>query len=445
MHEEPLQSAMESEQTAELVAYLDGELDGDAARRLEERLAREPELARQLQSLDRAWHALEVLPRAELDATFARTTVEMVALAVEQEAAAGQGDAPARRRRQWLLGSAGLLAAALLGFAGTVWLTHDPNDELIRALPVLENLDAYQAAGSVELLEQLLAEQTLQGRLVAGLLARRGAEPPRLTLADETAHERRRRLEQLTPGEQETLRTRLVRFQALPPAEQQALLDLHAQLLAHPQRAALEEQLRLYVQALGLLGPAERLELLSLPGAERHAVIQSTVQQATSPLPEPDRLAFGQWLFQQVRGRLPPAQAAELDDAWRRQDRRKLAEVLRHALEAGVLSQPDDGAWDELCAALSPSAREQAERAQTREARLQLVQAWAAQLRFGGRFRQAELYRRALERMPPEERARIEQLPPEQRWPELQKWMRRMQERGFSPTGDGRGERPPAG
>lgn len=445
MNEEQFPPEIDSVQTAELVAYLDGELDGEAARQLEDRLASEPELARQLQSLDRAWHALEVLPRAELDVTFARTTVEMVALSVEREAATALGDAPARRRREWLLGAAALLAAALLGFAGTVWLTHNTNDELIRALPVLENLDAYQAAGSVQVLEELLASHVLQSGPVEGLLVRRGAEPPRLHVTDEPAADRRQRLEQLSPAEQETLRTRMARFQALPTAEQQALLDLHAQLVAHPQRAALEEQLALYVRALGLLGPAERMQLLSLPSAERYAVIRATVEQATSPLPELDRMAFGQWLFQQLRARLQPEQVAALDDAWRRQDRRKLAEVIRKALESSALVLQDDSAWAELCAALSPPAREQAERAQTRDARLQLVRAWAAQLRFAGRSRQPDMHRWMLEQLPPEERARIEQLPEEERRQELQKLMRRMQERGFQPGGAGRGARRPSG
>ena len=51
----------EAQLREELVAYLDGELDGEQSRRIEQRAAAEPEARRMLQELDRAWHMLDEL------------------------------------------------------------------------------------------------------------------------------------------------------------------------------------------------------------------------------------------------------------------------------------------------------------------------------------------------------------------------------------------------
>ena len=69
----------------ELVAYLDGELDGEAAHRMEHRLASEEAVRRRLQQLAQSWDLLDQLPRTTVDDAFTRSTVEMVALAAEEE------------------------------------------------------------------------------------------------------------------------------------------------------------------------------------------------------------------------------------------------------------------------------------------------------------------------------------------------------------------------
>ena len=94
--------------TEELVAYLDGELPDEAARLVEQRLATDDDYRRQLGELDQAWSALEALPTPTVDDKFARTTIEMVALAAQrdltQQSTDGnrpspQANARVRRRR----------------------------------------------------------------------------------------------------------------------------------------------------------------------------------------------------------------------------------------------------------------------------------------------------------------------------------------------------------
>src|SRR5436309_9980163 len=61
---------------AELVAYLDGELDAPAARRLEDRMAADPELRTRAAALKKTYDLLDYLPRPEPSATFATRTLD---------------------------------------------------------------------------------------------------------------------------------------------------------------------------------------------------------------------------------------------------------------------------------------------------------------------------------------------------------------------------------
>jgi hypothetical protein len=61
---------------AELVAYLDGELDAPAARRLEDRMAADPDLRARAAALKKTFDLLDYLPRPEPSATFATRTLD---------------------------------------------------------------------------------------------------------------------------------------------------------------------------------------------------------------------------------------------------------------------------------------------------------------------------------------------------------------------------------
>lgn len=142
-----------AEDREQLVAYLDGELDAAACRELERRLAGEPGVQRELQRLQQAWDLLDRLPRAEVDTHFTRSTVEMIAVAAQEEAECPQGPPWRRWPRVW---QAGLLAAAgLAGFALFRLAWPDANRQLLEDLPVLEHLEAYRQTPDLEFLRQL--------------------------------------------------------------------------------------------------------------------------------------------------------------------------------------------------------------------------------------------------------------------------------------------------
>lgn len=143
-----------------LVAYLDGELDDESSREIEQRLTSDSALRDQLTRLERTWDALDELEQIEVDEGFTKTTIEMVAVAAEEEYQQEESQRPVQRRRRWLLGAAGLAVACLAGAAFVWGFAPDPNQELIEDLPVLQRLDEYQQIDDIEFLK-LLHEKKL--------------------------------------------------------------------------------------------------------------------------------------------------------------------------------------------------------------------------------------------------------------------------------------------
>jgi anti-sigma factor RsiW len=150
------QPSTESEQLdEELVAYLDGELDGEATRRMEHRLASEEAVRRRLQQLAQSWDLLDQLPRTTVDDHFTRSTVEIVAQAAEEELGQKAAAAPRRKILRWVLTTVAGASACLGGFFLVAHLRPDPNQELLRDLPVIQNQEVLKEAGNIDFLRKL--------------------------------------------------------------------------------------------------------------------------------------------------------------------------------------------------------------------------------------------------------------------------------------------------
>lgn len=138
-----------------LVAYLDGELDAEAARRVEARLAAEPDVQRRLHQLQRPWEMLDRLATDPLSDDFTHTTLEMVAATADEDARQQQDEAArSRRRRRWWK-ALGLLVAASAGFTTVALLRGQANRQLVDDLPIIRHLDTGRHAESVEFLRTL--------------------------------------------------------------------------------------------------------------------------------------------------------------------------------------------------------------------------------------------------------------------------------------------------
>jgi anti-sigma factor RsiW len=144
----------------DLVAYLDGELDAEAARRLEERLRGDETLRDELHWLEHTWDMLSTLPRTESHPSLAQSTIEMLALETAGDFQRQAARRVQRRRVMWGAAAAMLFTAGLLGtrWAGTLW--PDPDAPLLRDLPVVRQSELYQQAGDVEFL-RLLRQRAL--------------------------------------------------------------------------------------------------------------------------------------------------------------------------------------------------------------------------------------------------------------------------------------------
>lgn len=139
----------------QLVAYLDGELDAEASRRVEELLAADGNVRQTLQSLDRTWELLDELATAQVADRFTQSTLEMVTAAAVEDTERARTEASGGRRRRCTILGGTLIAAGLAGFLAVWNLMPDPNRQLVDDLPVLEHLDQYRQIENVEFLRML--------------------------------------------------------------------------------------------------------------------------------------------------------------------------------------------------------------------------------------------------------------------------------------------------
>ena len=133
-------SPLNERERADLVAYLDGELKGDAARKIEHRIAHEPAVRSEVEGLRRAWDMLDFLPLPEPSVQFTHRTIEKVAPISTMAAVKA-----VRPRRPWITFALTAGWAAAVGVALTAGyestrpvVPHEPGDpELVRDLRVI--------------------------------------------------------------------------------------------------------------------------------------------------------------------------------------------------------------------------------------------------------------------------------------------------------------------
>lgn len=147
----------------ELVAYLDGELPAADQVRIERRLADDVAYRQKLAQLQKAWDLLDLLQKAEPDAEFTRSTVEMVAIHQEKDAEQQQASAQQKRIALWVGGGLAVALSAAAGFLVVQYQLGAPERKLLQDLPVIERVDQYRSVESIEFLEKLREAELFAG------------------------------------------------------------------------------------------------------------------------------------------------------------------------------------------------------------------------------------------------------------------------------------------
>lgn len=150
-------SRLTPEQRADLVAYLDGELDEDTTDALETTLAQSPVARHEVDMLTRTWALMDSLPQPSPSQEFAVRTLTAVRIENSPTQPLVKRAWYGHARRGAVI--AGLIAVLTLGgFAGfhvTHSLLPQEHEQLIKDLDVIKNLDAYSDVNDIEFLKKL--------------------------------------------------------------------------------------------------------------------------------------------------------------------------------------------------------------------------------------------------------------------------------------------------
>ena len=239
----------------ELVAYLDGELDGAAAILVERRISEDRKYRQQLQKLQHAWELLDVLPTSEVSEDFAQSTVDMVVVSAQQAAEEAGLIAPRKHLLKKMLLGVTLCLGCVLGYLLLMFYFESDNRYLVQDLEVIENMDVYAHIGSMQFLK------ALQG---VGYFSRDEVASGRESQAMLSVDELELHVSQMNASDKQQMQSQYERFLALEEADRQALRQLQSQLRKDADVAHLNDVVERYSDWLKVLPANERYELLSL-------------------------------------------------------------------------------------------------------------------------------------------------------------------------------------
>lgn len=271
---------------AELIAYLDGELEPAAARELEDRLDADPKLRARAAGLKRSYDLLDFLPKPEPSSTFATRTMDKLPVsgpkpAVSSSSATTMTPAPssslaltpARSGTPWAWAAGVLFAAGLAlgaGYLGTAALrtyvfppaeAKEPSTDSLSVTEVraIANLPLYAAVDDLDFLLQLATPEYFGDELAS----------PEWLLPSQP-------LDAEKPTDEE-LQSLFRTFRELPAERQDAIrtLDSRIHSLEPPKRDRLLRLLETYAAWLQRLPEPDRKEILAAPnGAKRIEIVR---------------------------------------------------------------------------------------------------------------------------------------------------------------------------
>lgn len=276
----------------ELVAYLDGELSPNEASKIERCLAEDADLQRRAYELNQSWVLLDCLPDSQPNSKLAESTIELVALQLQQE----QKQSLRSRARQFFWPLLGVATLALFGLGVTAanfrqgWRER----QFMRTLPLITRYADLRLIDGLPWLEKLAEIDQL---IEAGLpLYQEPAFPQEPDGTDDLADW----LDGLDPLLRLKLYENFESFQAQAPARQKIIRDVGA-MLSQPASVDYAKVLKAYAGLISQIGSAELAQLEADPDLEQRASkIRQVVQRElaiayANRLSESERFQIQQW------------------------------------------------------------------------------------------------------------------------------------------------------
>ncbi len=284
MNTESKQPENDSSVIEELTAYLDGELDQNQMQQVELRLGEDTAYLAEMQSLQKTWDLLDMLPSTEPGTSFTKTTMELVV---------GEAVKTEKRRRSpiwvWPGRIAVFLALPALLFASAYGvirvLQTEPDRILIENLGVIENHPRYDAIEcDMDFLEKLMdlslfSDTNMFVYDADSMIAI--DEPTGPVLIPQSSAERKAYVDSLDVQKKLKLKRKFEDYQKKSDTELDRLNEFDAQLNQSENRARLTSTLNAYYDWLVKIEPRERSDLRDLSADERiSAIIKIRNRQA---------------------------------------------------------------------------------------------------------------------------------------------------------------------
>ena len=250
----------------ELTAYLDGELDPHAMQLVEQRLGEDPEYQSQMQSLQKTWDLLDMLPSAEPGTSFTKTTMEMIV---------GEAAKDANRKRSgawiWPIRVAVLIAVPALLFASSYGVIRkiqtDPDRILVENFSVIDNHYRYSIVDNdIDFLSKLNARGLFSDTptyidvtdgFIEDLI-----DTEESTTLPQTTEDRRTYIQSLDVEQKKKLRKKLDDYLKLSDAQKEDLASFDNELNLHEDRDQLFATMNSYYDWLKTIESGDRSRLL---------------------------------------------------------------------------------------------------------------------------------------------------------------------------------------
>ncbi|MBT3891822.1 MAG: hypothetical protein HOA14_03860 [Planctomycetaceae bacterium] len=422
------------QESQQIVAYLDGELDAATNAEIEKRLADDAEFALRLQQLQRAWDLLDDLPRVAGNIDFTRSTVELIAVSAEDDLQATKKRATQKTIQSWLLRSGLIGLAILLGAFLGDWYFGRAQRQLLRDLSVIHQYDEYRLTSDLEFLKQLQD----------GLFD----DPPfDQSPPTQSAPKSLQELSQWPALERAKFQQKQARFELLEENEKRDLRQFQQMLQKDPARDVLNQIMHSYTQWVLALPPGEaKRRFLDLPREERLVEVEKIIREKknsrfkellNSRLDLDDLSIVDDWMHGWMKTEqvnvskltLEVINTLSEEIQQRISSTQDPANQMRMALFASI-ENIEMQKWtemfpqwqqntDQLLSKISPTARDIYKKTQGEREQLQLVMRWAYYAFLAKRFNWMNVDDRALakfyqEELSAKDRDMVDRLPAEQ-------------------------------